>query len=86
MSTRIVGKCKWFGSKGEAYGYIDGFLHADGTPGQIFVHYKAILADNQENIKFRVLPKGRKVEFEIGAGYPTENHGTQALNVKLLIE
>lgn len=84
MSKRIVGKSKWFGSKGEAFGYIDGFNHEDGSPGQIFVHYSKILDDNQPNPKFKTLPKGRKVEFEVGDGYPNANHGSQAINVKLL--
>lgn len=86
MSNRIIGKTKWFSSKGEAYGFIDSFLHEDGKPGQVYVHYKSILEDNQENPKFRLLPKGRMVEFEIGTGYPSEKAGTQALNVKLLPE
>lgn len=84
MSERIVGKCKWFGSRGEAFGYIDSFTHKDGTPGQVFVHYSRILDDNQANPKFKVLPKGHSVEFELGDGYPNAHHGSQAVNVKLL--
>lgn len=84
MSVKIIGTVKWFGSRGEAYGYINGFVQADGTPGEIFVHYRRILEDNQENPKFKTLPKGRKVEFEISDGYPSASRGSQAVNVKLL--
>ncbi len=85
MSERIFGKVKWFGSKGEAYGYIDGFKHEDGEDGQVFVHYKAILSDNQENPKFRTLVVGQKVEFEIGPAFPSDRNGTQALKVKVIL-
>ncbi len=85
MSERIVGKVKWFGSKGEAYGYIDGFKFEDGQEGQVFVHYKAILPDNQENPKFRTLVVGQKVEFEIGPAFPSDRAGTQALKVKVIL-
>jgi len=81
---RYVGVCKWFGSKGEAFGYIHGFKAPDGTDGEIFIHFKHISLENQDNPKFRVLKKGAKVEFSIGPGYPSEKHGTQALNVVLL--
>jgi cold shock CspA family protein len=84
--TTYVGITKWFGSKGEAFGYIHGFTHPDGTPGEVFVHYKAILEDNQANPKFRVLPKGRKVTFEISTGYPSASRGSQAIRVRLLPE
>ena len=84
--TRYTGECKWFGSKGEAYGYIHKFKAPDGTDGEIFVHFKNISPDNQENPKFRILRKGAKVQFTIGSGYPSERHGTQALNVVLLKE
>lgn len=83
-SQKYVGITKWFGSKGEAFGYIHKFQHLDGSPGEVFVHFRHISEENQENPKFKVLPKGRKVEFELGPGYPNANHGTQAVNVRLL--
>lgn len=86
MGARIVGNVKWFGSKGEAFGYIDGFTHEDGKAGQVFIHYRHVLEENQDNPKFKVLPKGRKVEFELGEGYPSAAFGSQAINVKLLPE
>jgi cold shock CspA family protein len=84
MNQVFKGVVKWFGSKGEAFGYIHKFNHVNGVPGEIFVHYKNILPENQENPKFKVLPKGRWVEFEIGSGFPSAAQGTQAINVKLL--
>lgn len=75
------GIVKWFGSRGEAFGYIHKFRHMDGTEGECFVHYKNISSDNQENPKFKTLKKGEKVQFTIGPGYPNANYGTQAVNV-----
>jgi cold shock CspA family protein len=86
MGDRIKGKVKWYGSKGEAIGFIHRFKHADGTPGEVMVHYRNILPENQDNPKFRTLPKGGDVEFEVGPGYPNANHGTQAIKVILLKE
>lgn len=84
MEKRIVGIVKWFGSKGEAFGYIHKFKHENGEEGEIFVHFRNILEEGQDNPKFKTLPKGRKVEFEVGEGYPSASHGTQAIRVKLL--
>ncbi len=86
MGIKYVGTTKWFSSKGEAYGYLFGFNHEDGTPGEIFVHYKALLEAGQENPKYRLLKKGDKVSFEIGPGHGVAKSGTQALNVSLVKE
>jgi cold shock CspA family protein len=83
MNQVFVGVTKWFGSKGEAYGYIHRFLHADGKDGEIFVHFKQLLEEGQENPKFKVLKKGQKVSFEIGPGFPA-GKGTQAYKVRVL--
>lgn len=77
--ARLRGVVDWFGSKNQSYGYI---LRDDGPP--VFVHYKSILPDNQENPKFKTLLPGQIVTFEVGPGYYVD--GTQALNVKVEIE
>jgi cold shock CspA family protein len=86
MNEVFDGIVKWFGSKGEAFGYIHRFKQADGQSGEIFVHFRNISPENQENPKFKVLKKGDRVQFSIGPGYPNANHGTQAINVVLLKE
>lgn len=78
MKSGIV---EWFGTKGEAYGYLMG---DDGV--ECYVHYKNILADNQENPRFRTLKPGQRVEFEVGTGHYTPEGGTQALKVKVVID
>jgi cold shock CspA family protein len=77
----MEGICKWFSSKGQPWGYIK-FKDEQGASCEIFVHYKQILPDNQENPKFRVLKPGQRVAFDIGSGYPSK--GTQAMNVRAL--
>ena len=49
------GKVKWFSN---AKGY--GFIQADGTEQDIFVHYSSIQADG-----YRSLKQGDPVEFEL---------------------
>ncbi len=74
--ARHWGVVKWFGSKGQSWGYII----TDEGP-EIFVHFKSILPDNQENPKFRTLNPGQRVSFEVASGYYMP--GTQAVNVKV---
>lgn len=84
MDSQVyVGVCKWFGSKGEAFGYIHRFVHPNGQEGEVFVHFRQLLEDGQENPKFKVLKKGQKVSFEIGPGFPA-GKGTQAYKVRVL--
>jgi cold shock CspA family protein len=80
-SKRYFGITKWFSSKGEAYGFINGFLHEDGSKGEILIHYKNISEENQANPKYRILVKGDRVSFEVGPGYPSEKNGTQAVKL-----
>ena len=49
------GKVKWFNN---AKGY--GFIQADGTNGDIFVHHSSIQAEG-----YRTLSEGEDVEFEL---------------------
>jgi len=72
----ISGTVKWFSTKGEAYGYI---TKDDG--GEVFVHYKALLDEGQENPRFKCLKPGQRVSFEIIDGHLGK--GTQAVNVKI---
>ena len=62
-----VGKVKWFDGK---KGY--GFIEADGTGKDVFVHYSNIAGSG-----FRSLEDGDAVEFEIAEG----EKGLQARNV-----
>lgn len=79
-SERLVGTVKWFASRGEAYGFIN-FKQDNNESAEVFVHYKQIGTEFQPNPRLRMLRKGDVVSFEIGTGYPTEKHGTQALRV-----
>jgi cold shock protein len=64
MPTGLV---KWFhDSKGF------GFIQADGSDQDVFVHYSAITGDG-----FKTLVEGQKVEFELVEG----PKGPQASNV-----
>jgi CspA family cold shock protein len=53
-----IGKVKWFDRK---KGY--GFLSAENTEGDIFVHYSSINGDG-----FRSLTEGDSVQFELTQG------------------
>jgi cold shock protein len=64
MATGLV---KWFN---ENKGY--GFIQADGTDQDVFVHYSAIQGDG-----FKTLLEGQKVEFDLIDG----PKGPQAANV-----
>ena len=75
---RELGIVKWFSTKGQAFGYI---LRKSGI--EIFVHYRNISPDNQENPKFKFLAAGQKVSFVEGVGH--SGSGTQALEVKIEI-
>lgn len=65
MATGLV---KWFN---DSKGY--GFITADGTNGDIFVHYSAIQGDG-----FKTLSEGQNVQFELIDG----PKGPQATNVE----
>lgn len=78
----MIGTVKWFASANQPWGYIR-FVDEFRVNREVFAHYKQILADNQENPKFRVLKAGQAVEFDIGPGFPA-GRGTQALNIKVL--
>jgi CspA family cold shock protein len=64
MATGLV---KWFN---DSKGY--GFIQADGTEQDVFVHYTAIGGDG-----FKTLSEGQKVQFELING----PKGPQAANV-----
>lgn len=64
MATGLV---KWFN---DSKGY--GFIQADGTERDVFVHYTAIQGDG-----FKTLAEGQKVDFELIEG----PKGPQAANV-----
>ncbi len=64
MATGLV---KWFN---DSKGY--GFIQADGTDKDVFVHYSAIVGDG-----FKTLAEGQKVDFDLTEG----PKGPQAANV-----
>lgn len=64
MATGLV---KWFN---DSKGY--GFIQADGTERDVFVHYTAISGDG-----FKTLAEGQRVDFELIDG----PKGPQAANV-----
>ncbi len=64
MATGMV---KWFN---DSKGF--GFIQAEGTDRDVFVHYSAIQGDG-----FKTLAEGQKVEFELTDG----PKGPQATNV-----
>ncbi len=64
MATGLV---KWFN---DSKGY--GFIQAEGTDQDVFVHYSAILGDG-----FKTLAEGQKVDFDLTEG----PKGPQASNV-----
>lgn len=65
MATGLV---KWFN---DSKGY--GFIHAEGSEQDIFVHYTQIQGDG-----FKTLAEGQHVEFELVDG----PKGPQAQNVQ----
>tara|TARA_R100001244_G_C5135450_1_gene126764 strand:+ start:560 stop:835 length:276 start_codon:yes stop_codon:yes gene_type:complete len=77
MSEVITGTCKWFGSSGQAYGYI---TYHEGS--EIYVHYTQIKRKNLRDPKFRDMKKNDTVEFVISPGY--HNDGTQAVEVEII--
>ena len=77
MSDIIEGVCKWFGSSGQAYGYI---TYHDGS--EVYVHYSQIKRKNLRDPKFRDMRKGDTVQFVIKEGY--HNDGTQAIEVEII--
>ncbi len=65
-----LGTVKWFnGTKGY------GFINADGSSEDIFVHYSAIQSDGYKN-----LLEGQKVSFELVSG----PKGPQAFEVQVV--
>lgn len=66
-----TGSVKWFNGR---KGY--GFILDDETKTDVFVHYSAITAKENE---FRTLNEGDKVKFEIVAG----QKGNEARNVEV---
>jgi CspA family cold shock protein len=62
-----TGSVKWFN---DSKGY--GFIQAEGTDRDVFVHYSAIQGDG-----FKTLAEGQKVQFELIDG----PKGPQASNV-----
>ena len=64
------GTVKWFNSR-KGYGFI-----ASDDGGDVFVHYSAIVAENDE---FKTLYEGDKVDFEVTEG----EKGLQASDVKV---
>ena len=69
MATGLV---KWFN---DSKGF--GFIQADGTERDVFVHYTAIQGDG-----FKTLTEGLKVDFELIDG----PKGPQASNVNKAIQ
>jgi CspA family cold shock protein len=66
-----TGSVKWFNGR---KGY--GFILDDETKTDVFVHYSAIVAKENE---FRTLNEGDKVKFEIVAG----QKGNEARNIEV---
>jgi CspA family cold shock protein len=62
-----TGSVKWFN---DSKGY--GFIQADGTDRDVFVHYTAIQSEG-----FKTLAEGQRVDFELVEG----PKGPQASNV-----
>jgi CspA family cold shock protein len=60
MSEMEQGTVKWFSDK---KGF--GFISRDNDLGDVFVHFSAIKADEQE---YRTLAEGQRVEFAIENG------------------
>jgi CspA family cold shock protein len=69
MATGMV---KWFN---DSKGY--GFIQADGTERDVFVHYTAVQGDG-----FKTLAEGQRVQFELNDG----PKGPQASNVSKLAQ
>ena len=65
----VSGTVKWFDSR-KGYGFVS---RDDGT-GDVFAHFSAIKADEDE---FRTLYEGDKVEFEVTEG----DKGPQASDI-----
>jgi CspA family cold shock protein len=68
----VTGMVKWFN---DSKGY--GFIQADGTERDVFVHYSAIQGDG-----FKSLAEGQKVSFELIDG----PKGPQAANVSKAVQ
>ena len=68
MATGVV---KWFNSR---KGY--GFITPDEGENDVFVHYSAIVVDNNE---FAVINEGDKVSFDVNQG----EKGLEAKDVKV---
>ncbi len=69
MATGMV---KWFN---DSKGY--GFIQADGSERDVFVHYTAVQGDG-----FKTLSEGQRVQFELNDG----PKGPQASNVTKLAQ
>ena len=69
MATGMV---KWFN---DSKGY--GFIQADGSERDVFVHYTAVQGDG-----FKTLAEGQRVQFELNDG----PKGPQASNVSKLAQ
>lgn len=77
-----VGTCKWFSTKGEAFGYIKYEL------GEIYCHYKNVgtaglrPSDWKNGKWFKTMRPNDILEFSIAEGFGI-NKGTQAVNVEI---
>jgi CspA family cold shock protein len=68
--SKVTGTVKWFNAD---KGY--GFLTQDNGGKDVFVHFRAIVAEG-----YKTLPEGQKVQFEVEEG----QKGLQAANVETL--
>lgn len=68
--SKVTGTVKWFNAE---KGY--GFLTQDDGGKDVFVHFRAIVADG-----YKSLVEGQKVQFEVEQG----QKGLQAANVQAI--
>lgn len=68
--SKVTGTVKWFNAE---KGY--GFLTQDDGGKDVFVHFRAIVADG-----YKTLVEGQKVQFEVEQG----QKGLQAANVQAI--
>lgn len=68
--SKVTGTVKWFNAE---KGY--GFLTQDDGGKDVFVHFRAIVADG-----YKSLAEGQKVQFEVEQG----QKGLQAANVQAI--
>jgi CspA family cold shock protein len=68
--SKVTGSVKWFNPE---KGY--GFLTQDNGGKDVFVHFRAIVAEG-----YKTLPEGQRVSFEVEEG----QKGLQAANVETI--